>query len=77
MADSTLACVVDICLPLPILPKGIVDVLCSERSQNAVIADLLLAIGGQLDQGDDLVHADLPLGQTVDVGDVPLVAPWQ
>ena len=74
-AGFKLACVVNICLPLPILPEAIVDVLCSKRSQGAVIADLLLAIGGQLDQGDDLVHADLLLGKTIDVGDVLLITP--
>ena len=41
-----------------------------------VIADLLPAVGGQLNQGGDLhlIHADLCPGQIFDISDVSLLA---
>ena len=72
-----ITCVVNIRFPLPVLPETIVDTLISQWSQGAVVSDLLLTVGGQLDQGDNLVNADTLLGQPIDVGDVLLVAAWQ
>ena len=71
-----MTCIIDVSFPLSALPKSIVDTIECQRGKEAVILDFLLTVVGQLDQGDNLGHVDPLLGQSVDIVDVPLGAPW-
>ena len=65
---------------MPILPKCVVHILISERSQGAVVVELLVTRVWQLDQRLDLGHGNrdsvLVITIGVGVGDGLLIATW-